>query len=103
MQWFWIRMNWLEIYSGIQNIGIEYSKVNIIVDKRQVPQIWYNYVTELDVRSNWPENLEVQPEKEVDADQKAIGKAIPIQAWTGPEASRSLRLPDFKTIGTWKW
>jgi hypothetical protein len=28
------------------------------------------------------------------------GKAIPLQTWTGPEGSRSLRLPDFKTIGT---
>jgi len=28
------------------------------------------------------------------------GKAIPVQAWTLPEGSRSLRLPDFKTIGT---
>ena len=27
-------------------------------------------------------------------------KANPLQAWTGPEGSRSLRLPDFKTIGT---
>ena len=31
------------------------------------------------------------------------GKAIPIQAWTGPEGSRRLRLPDFKTIDTWSW
>ena len=30
-------------------------------------------------------------------------KAIPLQAWTGPEGSRRLRLPDFKTIGTWRW
>jgi len=28
------------------------------------------------------------------------GKAIPLQAWTGPEGSRRLRLPDFKTFGT---
>jgi len=28
------------------------------------------------------------------------GKAIPLQAWTGPEGSRSLSVPDFKTIGT---
>jgi len=28
------------------------------------------------------------------------GKSIPLQAWTGPEGSRRLRLPDFKTIGT---
>jgi len=25
-------------------------------------------------------------------------KAIPLQAWTGPEGSRRMRLPDFKTI-----
>ena len=28
------------------------------------------------------------------------GKIIPLQAWTGPEGSRRLRLPDFKTFGT---
>jgi hypothetical protein len=28
------------------------------------------------------------------------GKAIPLQALTGPEGSRRFRLPDFKTIGT---
>jgi len=28
------------------------------------------------------------------------GKAFPLHAWTGPEGSRRMRLPDFKTIGT---
>jgi len=28
------------------------------------------------------------------------GKRISLQAWTGPEGSRRLRLPDFKTFGT---
>jgi hypothetical protein len=32
-------------------------------------------------------------------DIKGKGKAIPLQALTGPEGSRRLRLPDFKTIG----
>jgi hypothetical protein len=27
-------------------------------------------------------------------------KAIPVQPWRGPEGSRRLRLPDFKTIDT---
>ena len=27
-------------------------------------------------------------------------KAIPLQAWIGPEGFRRLRIPDFKTIGT---
>jgi hypothetical protein len=26
---------------------------------------------------------------------KVKGKAVPLQAWTGPEGSRRLRLPDF--------
>jgi hypothetical protein len=34
---------------------------------------------------------------------KDKGKAIPLQAWTGPEGSTRVRLPDFKTIGTWRW
>jgi hypothetical protein len=31
---------------------------------------------------------------------KKKGKAIPLQAWTGPEGSSRLRLQDFKTIDT---
>jgi hypothetical protein len=34
---------------------------------------------------------------------KDKGKANPLQALTGPEGSRRLRLPDFKTIGTLRW
>ena len=30
-------------------------------------------------------------------------KTVPVQPWTGPEGSRRLRLPDLKTIGTWRW
>jgi len=33
----------------------------------------------------------------------SYGKAIPLQAWTGPEGSRRLRLPDYKKIGIRKW
>jgi hypothetical protein len=31
---------------------------------------------------------------------KGKGKAIPLQAWTSPESSRTLRLADFKKVGT---
>ena len=31
---------------------------------------------------------------------KGRGKAIPLQSWTGPENSRGLRFPDFKTFFT---
>ena len=43
---------------GIQNIGIEDSQGNRIVDQRKVMKIWENYVTELDDRPNRPETLE---------------------------------------------
>jgi hypothetical protein len=29
-------------------------------------------------------------------------KAIPVQAWAVPEGCWKLRLPDFKTVGTWR-
>jgi len=28
------------------------------------------------------------------------GKGISLQAWTGPEGCRKVRLPDFNTVGT---
>jgi hypothetical protein len=34
---------------------------------------------------------------------KSNCKANPIQAWLGPEGSRSFGLPDFITIGTWMY
>jgi len=31
---------------------------------------------------------------------KGKGKTVALQGWTGPEGSRRLRLPDFKTVDT---
>jgi hypothetical protein len=31
---------------------------------------------------------------------KGKGRAIPVQAWAGPEISRTLRLQDFMKVGT---
>jgi hypothetical protein len=45
--------------------------------------VWYAYQIEI--------NKVIRPVK---------GKAIPLQAWTGHDGSRRLRLPDFKKIGT---
>ena len=39
-------LGWKET-KGIQNIGIEDSKGNRIVDQKQVLKIWENYITEL--------------------------------------------------------
>ena len=36
-------------------------------------------------------------------DTKVNGRAIPLQAWTGPEGSRCMRLPHFKTTGIQRW
>jgi len=34
---------------------------------------------------------------EINPQSSIKGKAVPLQAWTGPEGSRMLRLPDFVT------
>jgi hypothetical protein len=57
---------------GIQNIGIEDSQGNIIINQRRVLQIWENYITELYDRANRPEHLEVKPEAEVDEDETGL-------------------------------
>jgi len=62
-------LRWKET-QRIQNIGIEDSQGNRIVGQKKVLKIWENYVTELYDRPNRPEILEVEPEEEVDTDDK---------------------------------
>jgi hypothetical protein len=62
-------LGWKENH-WIQNIGIEESQGNIITDQRRVLQIRENYITERYDRANRPEHLEVEPEDEVDKDEK---------------------------------
>jgi hypothetical protein len=55
---------------------------------------------------NDPEmNILNRPDKPYNERQrkKSKSKAIPLQAWTGPDGSRKLRLPDFKTVSTCRW
>jgi len=52
------------------NIGIEDSQVNRIVELSQVLKIWENYITEIYDRTNRPETLDVEPEEEVDTEEK---------------------------------
>jgi hypothetical protein len=44
--------------------------------------------------------VDIRAVRDVSCKGKGKGKSIPLQAWTGPEGSRRLRLTDFKTIGT---
>jgi hypothetical protein len=62
-------LGWRET-QGMQNIGIEDSQGNRIVEQSQVLKIWENYITELYNRRNQLETLEVEPEEEVDIDEK---------------------------------
>ena len=62
-------LGWKETQE-IQNTDIEDSQGNRIVDQSQILKIWENYITELYNRPNQPETLEVEPEEEVDMDEK---------------------------------
>ena len=39
------------------------------------------------------------PHQQAASYENVKGKEIPLQAWTGPEGSRRLRLSDIKTVG----
>jgi hypothetical protein len=56
--------------NATRNVDIEDSQGNMIVDQKQVLKIWEIYVEELYDRANLPENLNVEPEEEVDEDHK---------------------------------
>jgi len=63
--------------------------------------IYMNKETKLNL---WSLNMEgIFPLLFPDYKNGIKAKAIPLQAWTGPEGTRRLRFPDFKTIGTWRW
>jgi hypothetical protein len=62
-------LGWKET-QGIQNIGIEDSQVNRIVEQNQELNMWENYISELYDRLNRPEALEVESEEEADTDEK---------------------------------
>jgi NACalpha-BTF3-like transcription factor len=62
-------LGWKET-QGIQNIGIKDSQGNRVVEQSQVLKIWENYITEQYDRPNRPETLDVEPEEEVDTDEK---------------------------------
>jgi hypothetical protein len=64
-------LGWKENH-GIQNIGIEDSTGDIRVDKGQTQNIRENHITELYDRTNRPENLVVEPEEELDAEEKTL-------------------------------
>jgi hypothetical protein len=55
--------------NGIRKAIIKGSQENVIVNQKQVLNIWEIYVEELYGRTNRPENLNVEPE-EVDEDHK---------------------------------
>jgi hypothetical protein len=62
-------LGWKEV-QGIQNIGIEDSLGKRIVKQSQVLTVRENYIRELHDRLNQPHTPEVEPEEEVDTDEK---------------------------------
>ena len=63
------QLGWKET-QGIQNVDVEDSQGNRIVEQTQVLKVWENHITELYDRPILPETLEVEPEEEVDTDDK---------------------------------
>jgi hypothetical protein len=62
-------IGWKENH-GIQNTGIKHSQGYILIAQRRVLKIWENYIIELYDQAIRPEHLDVEPEAEVDEDEK---------------------------------
>jgi hypothetical protein len=78
-----------------------YKKLKEYSDKHLKETLW-SAVCESVVPAGWELTNKAFPLGQVlqSADGRVEGKAIPLQAFKGPEGSWSLRLSDFKTIGT---
>jgi hypothetical protein len=63
------KLSW-KVNHKSQNAGILESQGNKILDQRKVLKIWENYITELCDRANRTENVEIETEEKVDADEK---------------------------------
>ena len=83
-------LGWKETH-GIQNIGIEDSQGNRIVDQRQVLQIWENCVTEIHDRTNRRETLEVEPEEEVQTRKARIFYKVRGKSYQGNDEQKGYR------------
>jgi hypothetical protein len=79
----------------VQNCQLPHCWCHIINVKMALCSVLCHYI-----KIRCQEENQVQLGPEVRRGNIKEHKAIPLQAWTGPEGSRRLRLPDFKTIGT---
>jgi len=83
-----LRLNGLKLLSSCENIYLEAS--DVLLDG------YYDKMFAAMLRAS----LSCSVVGRVILKCTSKSKAIPLQAWTGPEGFRGLRLPDFKTIGT---
>jgi hypothetical protein len=68
--------------------------------KEVPPNTFTKYTTKFSIMFCKDPSSLVHPSVQILDSKTGKGRAIPLQAWTGPEGSRRLRLPDFNTIGT---
>jgi hypothetical protein len=75
-----------------------------IFKKLDITSILLKYVEKINILSLLQKNCRYFTARHVlkglNFGELYLGKTIPLQALTGPQGYRSLRLPDFKTIGT---
>jgi hypothetical protein len=76
------------------------TKQEIHVDKsRQIGYLYFSFAAHVSTLVHLkPTSFTLENARPFSRDIKGEGKAIPLQALTGPEVSRRLKLPDFKTV-----
>jgi hypothetical protein len=84
----WSTLLWWGLSFNSLLLHVIYKNVSFLVDVSNITEVFL-FVLETSSSHSCSE--------------RKRGKAIPLQDLTGPEGSRRLRLPDFKTPGTWRW
>jgi len=62
-----------------------------------VTSLVLRFITEVSIPEDGPLRAETCNDIKYGITGKGKGKAVPLQAWSGPEGSRRLRVPDYMT------
>jgi hypothetical protein len=98
-----INLNEYIVIQGFKRIIHDHSDpVNPSFPCRSSKVLYHAYTTETNEKKSKCDENEIKG-MSLCMTNDTYGKAIPLQDWTGPLGFRSLRLPDFKTVDTWRW
>jgi hypothetical protein len=108
--WFVLQKNYNYIYIGLHKLAQKYKTSILGFFLGSLPAVVvhdYDSIRQVLTRPEFQDRVRITVidrrtyNKNLgEFSRQGKGKTIPLYVWTGPEISRWLSLPDFKTVGT---